>query len=218
MDSFGDGYWDCIEYNLIADTAPSDFDWINDSYGGEHDHVAARQGEEYPKNDCGRKRERNNSCGRVGSKACREKMRREKLNDRFLDLSSTLEPNRPAKTDKLVILNDAIQVVKQLRTEARELNEANEKLLNDIKNLKAEKIELREEKLKLKADKERMEQQLKPMGMPPAGFIPTHPAAYNAGGSKMPVYPSYGLVPMWQYLSPSTVDTSRDHELRPPAA
>lgn len=70
----------------------------------------------------------------------------------------------------------------------------------------------------LKADKERMEQQLKAMAIPPAGFMPGHPAAYHAGPNKMPVFPSYGFVPMWQYMPPAARDTSHDHELRPPAA
>lgn len=85
----------------------------------------------------------------------------------------------------------------------------------------AEKNELREEKLVLKADKERLEKQLKGMAISPSGFVPTHPAvpaAYHPGASKMAMYPSYSLVPMWHYLPPSVRDTSRDHELRPPAA
>lgn len=79
----------------------------------------------------------------------------------------------------------------------------------------AEKNEIKEEKLVLKADKERMEQQMKGMAISPSGFMPAHPAAYQ---NKMAVYPSYSLVPMWHYLPPSTRDTSHDHELRPPAA
>lgn len=78
-------------------------------------------------------------------------------------------------------------------------------------NAQSEKNELREEKLVLKADKEKMEVQLKSMAMSAPGYMP---AAYQ---NKM-VYPSYSLVPMWHYLPPSTRDTSRDHELRPPAA
>lgn len=82
----------------------------------------------------------------------------------------------------------------------------------------AEKNELRAEKLTLKADKERMEQQLKAMAPTPSGFMPAHPAAYHAGANKMAVFSSYGLMPMFQYLPPAAYDTSRDHELRPPAA
>lgn len=82
----------------------------------------------------------------------------------------------------------------------------------------AEKNELREEKLKLKVDKEKMEQELKVMSVPPPGFMATHPAVYQAGMNKMAVLLGYGLVPMWQYLPPSNRDTSQDHKLRPPAA
>ncbi|KAL5784693.1 hypothetical protein ACOSQ2_007085 [Xanthoceras sorbifolium] len=165
-----------------------------------------------------RKRARSGSCRQPGTKACREKLRRERLNDRFIDLSCVLEPGRPTRTDKPAILDDAIRILNQLRTEAQELKDDNKKLQEEIKSLKAEKNELREEKILLKADKERVEQQVKAMSISSTGYLQAHPAAYHAGMSKMPVFPSYGLVPMWQYLPPSSRDTSHDHELRPPAA
>ena len=84
--------------------------------------------------------------------------------------------------------------------------------------VQAEKNELRDEKSTLKAEKEKMEQQMKAMAVPGAGMIPPYPPAYQAGPNKMALYPSYGMFPMWHYLPPSTRDTSRDHELRPPAA
>ncbi|XP_011030516.1 PREDICTED: transcription factor bHLH104-like [Populus euphratica] len=168
--------------------------------------------------ECLRKRGRSDSCSGAGTKACHEKLRRERLNDRFQDLSSVLEPGRPAKTDKPAILDDAIRVLNQLKNEAQELKETNEKLLEEIKSLKAEKTELREEKLMLKADKEKMEQQLKTLALTTSGFMPAYPATYHAAANKIPVFPGYGLMPMWHYLPPATCDTSRDHELRPPAA
>lgn len=73
--------------------------------------------------------------------------------------------------------------------------------INGLANLQAEKNELREEKAKLKEDKERIEQQLN---------------MYEA--KKVPMLPSYGFVPMWQYLPSSVRDTTVDHVLRPPAA
>ncbi|KAL2947585.1 hypothetical protein AAZX31_20G079100 [Glycine max] len=169
-----------------------------------------------------KKRGRTDSCFKAGSKACREKLRRERLNERFCDLSSVLEPGRPVRTDKPAILDDAIRVLSQLKTEAQELKKTNEKLLEEIKCLKAEKNELREEKLVLKADKERIEKQLKALPVAPAGFmappVAAAAAAYQAGVNKMAVYPNYGYIPMWQYLPQSVRDTSHDHELRPPAA
>ncbi|KAK6122727.1 hypothetical protein DH2020_043531 [Rehmannia glutinosa] len=147
---------------------------------------------------------RSDQCGGTGTKACRERMRREKLNDRFSELSAILEPGRPMKTDKSAILGDAIRVLNQLKTESQEYKETNEKLLEEIKTLKA--------------DKERIEQQLKTIAIPPTGFMPAHPSIYPAGTNKMPMFPSYSYLPMWQYLPPSARDTSQDHQLRPPAA
>ncbi|GAV61465.1 HLH domain-containing protein [Cephalotus follicularis] len=214
-----DTSWDFLDYSFIDSS--SHLFWPNASVNGDavfSSGGVALQHNEGIEKECTRKRGHGDSCSRPGTKACREKMRREKLNDSFLELSSVLEPGRPAKTDKPAILDDAIRVLTQLRTEAQELQESNEKLLEEIKSLKAEKNELRDEKLILKSDKEKMEQQLKVMAIPPTGFLPAQPAAYHAGASKMAVYPSYSLIPMWQYMPPSASDTSHDHELRPPAA
>uniref|UniRef100_A0A5B6ZUJ0 Putative transcription factor ILR3-like n=1 Tax=Davidia involucrata TaxID=16924 RepID=A0A5B6ZUJ0_DAVIN len=57
------------------------------------------------------KRVRSGSCSASDSKACREKMRRDRLNDRFQELSSILEPGRPPKMDKAVILSDAVRIL-----------------------------------------------------------------------------------------------------------
>ncbi|KAK4266128.1 hypothetical protein QN277_027095 [Acacia crassicarpa] len=217
MDSLeGGSCWDFLDFSLIDDTppAPTDFLWSNQSVSSGTDLSC---GAVVPQENSG-KRRRPSLSGNPGTKACREKMRREKLNDRFCDLSSVLEPGRPVRTDKSAILDDTIRILNQLKNEAQELKETNEKLLEEIKTLKAEKHELREEKLVLKADKERIETQLKALPVSPAGFMPPHAAAYQAGVNKMAVFPSYGYYPTWQYLPVSARDTSQDHELRPPAA
>ncbi|RWR91646.1 transcription factor bHLH104-like protein [Cinnamomum micranthum f. kanehirae] len=213
MDSFQDNGWDLLDYNNIIQ---DNLCWSNQSSGVEFN--ASFAGSLSQENASARKRARNESCSRPSSKACREKMRRDKMNDRFSDLCSILEPGRPVKTDKSAILSDAIRVLNQLRTEAKDLKEANEKLQEDIKVLKAEKNELREEKLRLKADKERMEQQVKAMTVLPVGLVPPHPAVYPTGVNKMMAFHGYGGVPMWQFLSPAALDTSQDTVLRPPAA
>lgn len=225
MNSFDDNSWDLLDYgSFIDDVTSTDLYWGNQSVGVKADVSlpgATPQDEECTEKECHRKRTRNASCSKPGTKACRERLRRERLNDRFVELSSTLEPGRPPKTDKLAILGDAIRVLNQLRAESQEFKETNEKLLEEIKSLKAEKNELRDEKLVLKGDKERMEQQLKAMPVSPAAFMPPHhhpAAAYHAGTNKIPVFPSYGFVPMWQYLPSSAIDTTKDQELRPPAA
>ncbi|XP_052207712.1 transcription factor bHLH104 [Diospyros lotus] len=222
MEPFDDGGWDLLDYGSFIDGVGStDLYWANPSDNVQVDASlpgAATRGEECTEKECPRKRGRNDPCSRLGTKACRERQRRERLNDRFLELSLVLEPGRAPKTDKFAILSDAIRVLKQLRTESQEFKDTNEKLLEEIKSLKAEKNELREEKLVLKADKERMQRLVKGMSVSPPGFLPAHPAQYHSGASKMAVFPSYGFVPMWQCLPPSTMDTSKDQELRPPAA
>lgn len=171
-----------------------------------------------------RKRLRSESCNGSGSKACREKLRRDKLNERFLELGSILEPGRPPKTDKAAILSDAVRMVTQLRSETLKLNESNEELQEKIKELKAEKNELRDEKLRLKVEKEKLEQQVKGMS-PQPGYLP-HPSAIGAAfaaqgqaaGNKLMPFIGYPGVAMWQFMQPAVVDTSQDHVLRPPVA
>ncbi|KAL7143218.1 hypothetical protein ABFS83_08G176800 [Erythranthe nasuta] len=164
-----------------------------------------------------KKRARTESCAPSNTKACREKQRRDRLNDKFMELGAILEPGRPPKTDKSAILSDALRMVTQLRTEAQKLKDANLNLQEKIKELKAEKNELRDEKQRLKAEKEKVEQQLKTVnGAPQPGFLPAHQAM--PGGNKLVPIISYPGVAMWQFMPPAAVDTSQDHVLRPPVA
>lgn len=171
---------------------------------------------------CTRKRPRHDSCAASGTKACREKMRRDRLNDRFTELCSILDPGRPPKADKVAILSDATRLLKQLRNEAQKLKESNEALQDANKNLKADKLELKDEKLRLKAEKERVEQMLKGMTLVPP--LVSHPAAaayhavaFAACNKNMP-YRSFPPMGMWQWIPPTSLDTSQDHVLRPPVA
>lgn len=133
---------------------------------------------------------------------------------RFGELSAVLDPGKPPKSDKAVILVDAARALAQLRSEAEELKDANEKLQDTIKDLKEEKNELRDDKLKLKADKDRLEQQMKIMSMPSPGFIAHPAAAYHAAAAafasqnqvpanKNTPYLPYTAAPStWQWLLP----------------
>ncbi|KAJ9169009.1 hypothetical protein P3X46_020479 [Hevea brasiliensis] len=58
------------------------------------------------------------SCA-IGSKACREKMRRDRLNDRFMELGALLDSGRPPTMEKSAMLTDALKVVNQLQDEAQ---------------------------------------------------------------------------------------------------
>ncbi|KAL2466869.1 Transcription factor ILR3 [Abeliophyllum distichum] len=171
-----------------------------------------------------KKRARTGSCAPSSSKACREKKRRDRLNDKFMELGALLEPGRPPKTDKAAILVDAVRMVTQLRDEAQKLKESNLGLQEKIKELKAEKNELRDEKQRLKVEKEKLEKQLKPTNAQ-TGFLPAPPAipaAFSAqgqaAGNKFVPVISYPGVAMWQFVQPAAVDTSQDHELHSPVA
>ncbi|KAJ1291284.1 hypothetical protein BS78_02G305000 [Paspalum vaginatum] len=186
--------------------------------------VDCDQGKENPTN----KRPRPESTAQPTTKACREKIRRDKLNERFLELGAILEPGKTPKMDKSAILNDAIRVVGELRGEAKKLKDSNESLQEKIKELKAEKNELRDEKQRLKAEKESLEQQIKflnarpslvphPPLIPASAFAPAHGPAAAGHKLMMPVigYPGF---PMWQFMPPSDVDTSDDPKACPPVA
>lgn len=160
-------------------------------------------------------------------KACREKLRRDRLNDRFMQLSAVLEPDKPLRTDKASILRDAARILSQLRVEAQQLKDANQELQETIKEFKAEKNELRDEKLCLKAEKERLEKELKSVNVLP-GYFP-HPAAVHAAvtarssqnqphPNKVAPFSGLSFSTMSQFMPPATVDTSKDHVLRPPVA
>lgn len=177
------------------------------------------------KENSSKKRGRTESCGPSSSKACREKLRRDRLNDKFMELGSILDPERPPKTDKAAILIDAIRMVTQLRSEAQKLKDSNSNLQEKIKELKVEKNELRDEKQRLKAEKDKLEQQLKTVNTPQPSFLapPTaFPAAFGppaqAPGGKLVPCVNYPGFAMWQFMPPASVDTSQDHVLRPPVA
>ncbi|EOA37482.1 hypothetical protein CARUB_v10011628mg [Capsella rubella] len=170
-----------------------------------------------------KKRIKTESCTGSSSKACREKQRRDRLNDKFTELSSILEPGRTPKTDKVSIINDAIRMVNHARDEAQKLKDLNSSLQEKIKELKDEKNELRDEKHKLKTEKERIEQQLKAINTQPQPqpcFLPNQPtlSQAQAPGSKLVPFTTYPSFAMWQFMPPAAVDTSQDHVLRPPVA
>ncbi|PWA38629.1 hypothetical protein CTI12_AA579500 [Artemisia annua] len=172
-----------------------------------------------------KKRGRAESCSGTSNKACREKMRRDKLNEKFVELASILEPGRPPKIDKAAILVDAVRTVTQLRKEAQKLKDSSSELQEKIKELKAEKNELRDEKQRLKMEKEKLEQQVNTMNVQPTFMAPPPaiPGAYAAAqgqalGNKLVPVISYPGMAMWQFMPPAAVDTSQDHVLHPPVA
>jgi peptidoglycan hydrolase CwlO-like protein len=146
-----------------------------------------------------------------------------------------LEPGKPPKADKVAILSDAARLLEQLRAEAQKLKTSNESLQESIKSLKSEKSELRDEKTKLKAERERLEQMLKgvsaaaaappqfiphPAAMAPPQFHPAAAAAYAHAGKFVPAYAAGYPTPaaFWQWIPPTSLDTSKDSAHWPPVA
>ncbi|KAF3616712.1 Transcription factor ILR3 [Capsicum annuum] len=199
---------DCLyDYNFYAISIPanfsfsaSGFSWSMQGFNGSTNASVDIDGS-IGESDClkesgSKKRARVESCTSSSSKACRERLRREKLNDKFMELAALLEPGRPPKTDNSAILVDAVRVV--------------------------EKHELRDEKQRLKSEKEKLEQQLKTMSAQP-GFLPpamlgAFAAPVQAAVSKLVPIVSYPGMAMWQFMPPAAIDTSQDHVLRPPVA
>ncbi|XP_022140291.1 transcription factor ILR3-like [Momordica charantia] len=175
--------------------------------------------------EVGRKRPRAETSAASASKACREKLRRDKLNERFLELAAILEPGKPPKTDKVAILSDAIRMVTDLQCETQKLKESKEDLKAKIKELKVEKNELRDEKQRLRAEKEKLELQIKAANTqaadvqrPPSALSAAFTAQGQAAGNKLMPFIGYPGIAMWQFLPPAAIDISQDHVLRPPVA
>lgn len=223
----------CAASVAVADLqcpATIDFTWPAQTIYASSDFMCAETDytfadSEVSKEASSRKRLKSECCSSPTSKACREKLRRNRLNERFLELSSILDPGRPPKTEKVAILTDAQRMLIELRTETQKLKESNEELQEKIKELKAEKNELRDEKHRLKEEKENLEQQVKSLASK-LGFL-SHPSAMEAAftaqgqvaaGNKLMPFIGYPSVAMWQFMQPAVVDTSQDHVLRPPVA
>ncbi|KAJ0526044.1 putative transcription factor bHLH family [Helianthus annuus] len=102
-------------------------------------------------------------------KADREKLRRDRLNEQFIELGNVLDPDRP-KNDKASIIIDTIQVLKDLTAEVKRLKAECRALSEESCE---EKNELREEKSSLKSDIENLnaQYQQRVRVMPPWGAI-----------------------------------------------
>eukprot|EP00252_Welwitschia_mirabilis_P012638 TRINITY_DN2790_c0_g1_i1.p1 TRINITY_DN2790_c0_g1~~TRINITY_DN2790_c0_g1_i1.p1 ORF type:complete len:410 (+),score=107.85 TRINITY_DN2790_c0_g1_i1:233-1462(+) len=128
---------------------------------------------------------------RKSTKADREKLRREKINDQFSELASALDPERP-KSDKASILIESVQVVKELREELKRLNEEHVLLLDESRELSAEKNELKEEKTALKNETDQLHERIQQQLHAASSWmmINATPFPYHLPISQMPQVPS----------------------------
>uniref|UniRef100_A0A0E0JZD6 BHLH domain-containing protein n=1 Tax=Oryza punctata TaxID=4537 RepID=A0A0E0JZD6_ORYPU len=136
-------------------------------------------------------------------KADREKMRRDRLNEQFQELGSTLDPDRP-RNDKATILGDAIQMLKDLTSQVNKLKAEYTSLSEEARELTQEKNELRDEKASLKFEVDNLNTQYQQRmrvlypwtGMEPSVVIgPPPPYPFS-----VPVPIPSGAVPMHPQL------------------
>ncbi|PSS12051.1 Transcription factor bHLH121 like [Actinidia chinensis var. chinensis] len=152
-------------------------------------------------------------------KADREKLRRDRLNDQFLELGKVLDPDRP-KNDKASILTDTIQIVKDLTAQVNRLKAEYTTLTEESRELTQEKNDLREEKASLKSDIENLNgqyQQRLRATFPWATMdhsVMMHPPSYPMP-MPMPVPIPPGPIPMHPSLQPYPFFGNQNHGVIP---
>ncbi|XP_027355112.1 transcription factor bHLH121-like [Abrus precatorius] len=168
------------------------------------------------------------AAARKTQKADREKLRRDRLNEQFVELGNILDPDRP-KNDKATILGDTIQLLKDLTSQVSKLKDEYATLNEESRELTQEKNDLREEKASLKSDIENLnnqyQQQLRTMFqwtamdhsvmMAPPSYPYPVPMAVPPGPIPMQPYPFFAsqhpaIIPnpcstFVPYLAPNTL-------------
>ncbi|KDP46754.1 hypothetical protein JCGZ_06542 [Jatropha curcas] len=150
-------------------------------------------------------------------KADKEKLRRDRLNEQFLELGNTLDPDRP-KNDKATILTDTIQMLKDLTAEVSRLKDEYTALSEESRELMQEKNELREEKASLKSDIENLNAQYQqrvrvmfpwPVADPSVVMGPTYsyPVPVPVPPSPIPMHVSLQPFPLFGNQNPAAIPT-----------
>ncbi|XVF67873.1 hypothetical protein PTKIN_Ptkin10aG0156800 [Pterospermum kingtungense] len=162
-------------------------------------------------------------------KADREKLRRDRLNEHFLELGNALDPDRP-KNDKGTILTDTVQLLKDFTSQITKLKAEYATLTEESRELTQEKNDLKEEKASLKSDIDNLNMQYQqrvrtmfpwgtvdhsvviappsypfpvPMAMPPPGAIPMQPFPFFGNQNPGIIHnPCSTFVP---YMTPNTM-------------
>lgn len=240
---------DAAEVGVKAEAVPASEDWLNDffeafgpdavePFGMYGDDLDTPQGvqAEGAENSQKRERETGGDVGAKSKKSRREKLRREALNDKFMELSALLDPEKPPKTDKATIVTEAAEVIRRLRRELEHISaslksaqQVAERLETEKNGLQADKIALQQDKAALQQDKLKIEHQLHSYlnHLPFASPTP-FPMPYAVGPQsgpmmvpKVPLAPNSGGVPVMFSMPPLIVHTTtaeEDAKLRAPAA
>lgn len=168
----------------------------------------------------------------ASSKACREKARRSRLNDRFAELAKLLEePGQGPKTDKSTILISAIGTVTNLRREIGQLRQLNKYLEERVaQNEKERAMQMYRQVVSYGppgvAPSSAASEQVPlmfgstgSMGVLPPACAPVQQISSVHMGQMKPgpmMMPAMGVP--YSYLPQSSLDISQDHMLRPPVA
>ncbi|KAF8012543.1 hypothetical protein BT93_I0645 [Corymbia citriodora subsp. variegata] len=156
---------------------------------------------------------------RKSQKADREKLRRDRLNEHFIELGNTLDPDRP-KNDKATILSDTVQLLKDLTAQVNQLKAEYSTLCEESCELTQEKNDLREEKASLKSDIESLNAQYQPRAgamfpwpvmdhsvvMAPPSYPYPVPVAMPSG--PIPVHPPMQPYPFYATPNPGVIPNS----------
>nr|QDF82442.1 transcription factor bHLH121-like isoform X2 [Cymbidium goeringii] len=150
-------------------------------------------------------------------KADREKLRRDRLNEQFLELGNAIDPDRP-KNDKATILGDAILILKDLTAQVHKLKAEHASLSEESRELTQEKNELREEKSALKSEIDNLNGQyqhrlgcLYPWATVDPSVVMGPPSSYPfpipvpLPSGPMPFHAPIPLYPFFQNLSPAAI-------------
>ncbi|XP_056164994.1 transcription factor bHLH121-like isoform X2 [Syzygium oleosum] len=153
---------------------------------------------------------------RKSQKADREKLRRDRLNDQFIELGNTLDPDRP-KNDKATIISDTIQLLKDLTAQVNQLKAEYSTFCEESCELTQEKNDLREEKASLKSEIESLNAQYQQRAramypwpvmdhsvvMAPPSYPYPVPVAVPSG--PIPVHPPIQPYPFYATPNPSVI-------------
>lgn len=131
------------------------------------------------------------STARKLQKAGREKLRRDRLNEQFIELGNTLDGDRP-KNDKATMLNDTIQLLNDLTTEVNKLKAEHAALSEESRELTEEKNDLREEKGALKSEIKRLNTQCQQKLVSTSPWVSMHHSVLP----HPPSYPYHLPIPM----------------------
>ncbi|XP_077241448.1 uncharacterized protein LOC143881966 isoform X2 [Tasmannia lanceolata] len=177
-------------------------------------------------------------------KADREKLRRDRLNEQFLELGIALNPDRP-KNDKASIIADAVEMLKELSAEVSRLKAENASLSEESSDLIQEKNELRDEKSTLNSDIESLNFQYQqrmrvmfpwtamdpmlslgpsPISFPTTTLTPDSHPSNTQGHTQAPLVPPFMPFPLlpsvhpFPFFSPAAPNTTNPYFSYPPYA